>query len=323
MIRSANGASRLAPMFDPAACLGVELDDSKPLLNAPQSDSAAIRKYIARCPSGFGDGKELVKLTDVIAEFKEWPEWSITSAHGLPLDLKPPALARRASVKTSRLFVLWRAPDDGTRFAIGELWCGADRGFAFAYTEELPLALARGFSLLPEFPSNSTRDDPYASPYLFASFAQRIPSPKRPDYRQILDSWGVEREDDLLEILSLSGGIQATDRLELAEYRAVDDDLSRPLQFRIAGMRYQDQIALVRVGDRFDLRHDARNVHDADAVLVLGREQTRVGFVPRQYSRMIRRLLEAGRELETTAIRELAVPADIGRWVVRVSVVSP
>jgi hypothetical protein len=160
---------------------------------------------------------------------------------------------------------------------------------------------------------------PYRSAYLFPTFAQRIPSPKRPDYQAILESWGVEHSDDPLEILALSGGIQATDRLELAEYRASDDDLSDPLLFRIAGMKYQTGQANLHVGDRLELLHEMGNAHDPDATLVLTRSGVKVGYVPRQYSRLVARILSAGGALDTVVVRELAVPADTGRWVVQVS----
>ena len=160
---------------------------------------------------------------------------------------------------------------------------------------------------------------PYRSRYLFPTFAQRIPSPKRPDYQVILESWGVEHNDDLLEILALSGGIQATDRLELADYRAPDDSLSDPLLFRIAGMKFQTEKTVLHVGDHLDLLHEKGNPHDPDATLVLTRSGIRFGYVPRQYSRLVAGILASGRALDTVAVRELAVPADMGRWVVQVN----
>lgn len=229
-----------------------------------------------------------------------------------------PPVALRPRVGSGRLFVLWRAPDDGTRIPIGELW-REPLGFAFGYVDDLQLAFDRGFRLLTEFPDHLTCHAPYRSPYLFPTFAQRIPSPKRPDYQAILESWGVEQGDDPLEILASSGGIQATDRLELAEYRASDDDLSDPLLFRIAGMKYQAGQAELHVGDRLELLRQTGNPHDPDATLVLTRNGIRVGYVPRQYSRLIAGILGSGRALVTVVVRELTVPADTGRWVVQVS----
>ncbi len=88
-------------------------------------------------------------------------------------------------------------------------------GFAFAYVDDLQFAFDRRFRFLTEFPRHRTRDDPYRSANLFPTFAERIPSPKRLDYRAILESWGAEHTDDPLEILGLGRGILMTDRLEL------------------------------------------------------------------------------------------------------------
>jgi hypothetical protein len=76
MLRGAGGTVRLAPMFDPAACLGVELDDAHPLLNPAKATHEAVQKYIGRCMSGFGDGKKIIKLAEVVAQIRAWPEWS-------------------------------------------------------------------------------------------------------------------------------------------------------------------------------------------------------------------------------------------------------
>jgi hypothetical protein len=102
---------------------------------------------------------------------------------------------------------MWRDPQQ-TRRAIGRLWRDAD-ALHFAYEAEVP----EGFHLLPEFPERRT----YTSRNLFPTFALRIPSPRRPDYRAILGRWGVEHPDDPFEVLARSGGILATDMIELCE----------------------------------------------------------------------------------------------------------
>lgn len=82
--------------------------------------------------------------------------------------------------------MLWGEPEGGRRLAIGELWRDA-QGFAFGYGHEIDLATGKGFRLLAEFPVRRELASPYRSPYLFATFAQRIPSPRRPDFEQILE----------------------------------------------------------------------------------------------------------------------------------------
>lgn len=59
-----DGSLRLSPMYDPAGCLGAELLDGNALLTAP--DDARLARYVARCPSGFGDGARLIGLAQVV-----------------------------------------------------------------------------------------------------------------------------------------------------------------------------------------------------------------------------------------------------------------
>ncbi len=79
VIRAAGAPTRLAPMFDPAACLGVELGDGHRLLE-PAADLAT---YLAGCPSGFGDGtreKPLLKQSQLLEIVADWPEWQANKA---------------------------------------------------------------------------------------------------------------------------------------------------------------------------------------------------------------------------------------------------
>jgi hypothetical protein len=76
---------RFAPMYDPTACLGVELTDDRPELAAPTSD--AIARYARRCSSGFGggaDGRTGIPMSEVLEKLEEWPEWRSALA-----ELKP------------------------------------------------------------------------------------------------------------------------------------------------------------------------------------------------------------------------------------------
>lgn len=214
-----------------------------------------------------------------------------------------------------RLFVLWREPDTGRRTVVGHL---ARTSGEFRFWYEADVAAARGFALLPTFPEQRLADAPYEARYLWSAFADRIPSPRRPDSQDILQRWGVERADDQFEILARSGGLRATDRIELAEYRAADDPLSTPLEFRIAGGRYAPMQAIaIAAGDDLTLEREPLNEFDQAATLILVRDGQRAGYVPKQYSALIARLLDNGVSLDVTAVRALLIPEDDGRWVVR------
>jgi hypothetical protein len=176
-------------------------------------------------------------------------------------------------------------------------------------------ALAVGFSLLPEFPEQRPLNQPYRSPYLFSTFRQRIPHPQRPDYAAIMAAWGIERQDDPFEVLARSGGIQLTDRLELAEHRATDDGLFRPLEFRIAGFRRHAGDRDLRIGDDIGFRREPENTYDPMAVIVLDRADRPVGYVPRHYSEPFANVLDSGGRVEGLVVRRLVVPES--KWVVR------
>lgn len=222
-----------------------------------------------------------------------------------------------------RLFVLWGDTIDGTRHIVGELWREGSSSYAFAYQGDLFRAQARGFVLMTEFPEVLTKENPYRAPRLFPTFAQRIPSRKRPDFGALLASWGVQNPDDPLEILARSGGVQLTDRIELAEFRPETDDLSVPLLFRVAGMKHQDDTGAERLrsGEPVDLVREPENQLDRCALVVVHGEH-QIGRVPRQYSPIFARLLDAGRKIKTVADRRLILPTESGRWVVRAQAVG-
>jgi HIRAN domain-containing protein len=230
---------------------------------------------------------------------------------------RPPCLAspKGRLVKPDRLFVIWRHPDTGTRHVIGELWREGD-AYAFAYRPKLPFE--EGFALLAEFPEHRVAPSAYSAPYLFPTFAQRVPSSARTDVGELFAALGVENPSDSLEVLARSGGVQTTDRLELAEYRADDDTLGCPLEMRIAGATHYEAGEL-QVGEPLELRREPDNQYDPHATFVVFKGQTKVGYVPRQYSKLISRLLDSGVKLSANAVRRLVLPPEGGRWVVRVS----
>lgn len=216
-----------------------------------------------------------------------------------------------------RLFVLWRDHHDRTRHEVGQLWRG-EGGFRFAYEDDLSFARKRGFRPLPQFPELRTKQRPYVSPYLFSTFLERIPNPDRPDYLEALQEIGSESGDDQLEVLARSGGILLTDSIELAEYRADDDGLSRPLVFRLAGQRFQPAPAReLHEGDLIELHREPQNQFDANATVVLRVDGEKVGYVPRYYARMLAHLLESGALVRGKADRRIRMPEET-RWVIRV-----
>ena len=76
--------------------------------------------------------------------------------------------------------------------------------------------------------------------------------------------------------------------------------------------------AHIRAGELLALEREPTNEFDTHATkIVAGGEKA--GYVPRPYSALVARLLDAGVKLEARAVRQLGDPADVGRWVVGLS----
>lgn len=69
--------ARLAPMYDPTACLGVELTDDRPELADPSDER--IARYVDRCPSGFGagptNGRTGIRMAELLEKLASWQPW--------------------------------------------------------------------------------------------------------------------------------------------------------------------------------------------------------------------------------------------------------
>jgi hypothetical protein len=70
---------RLAPMYDTAGCLLANLTDESVQSKFGSGDeTSAIAHYIAKCPSGFGDGVDDPGIlhANLVEKLRRWPEWS-------------------------------------------------------------------------------------------------------------------------------------------------------------------------------------------------------------------------------------------------------
>lgn len=97
--------ARFAPMFDPAACLGVEMTDER--LELVLSSNDRVERYIAKCGSGFGgglpDGRTGIPMLEALRLLAEWPEWPKTISELAP---------RVRSVLSDLPGILDEIPDD-------------------------------------------------------------------------------------------------------------------------------------------------------------------------------------------------------------------
>ncbi len=199
-------------------------------------------------------------------------------------------------------FLVLRQDEDTRAYRWLGLLSRHDGEFHFRYTPEA--ASDADLRTLPGFP-DPTRE--YASPNLFATFANRVMTPRRDSYQSFLDMIGLSGEDiDPFEVLARTWGTRVTDRIQVLPVPKVDVGGRLRMRFLVHGGRYVDPdaevLGTVSAGDRLTLVREPGNPADSLAVLVCvdGSAQA-VGYVPAPLVPFVHALWEHGIEPGVTA----------------------
>lgn len=176
--------------------------------------------------------------------------------------------------------------------------------FRFRYTADA--TSDPNLQTLPGFPD---RAQEYESPDLFATFANRVMTPRRDSYQRFLSMIGLSGEDaDPFEVLARTWGTRATDRIQVLPVPTIDDAGRLQMRFLVHGGRYVDPdaqvLGTVAAGDRLRLSHEPDNQHDDLAILVCTDDSglTRpVGYVPAPLAPFVHALWDHGIDPAVTA----------------------
>lgn len=166
--------------------------------------------------------------------------------------------------------------------------------YHFAYT--------RGAKNLPDFVPfgrMTELDAEYVSEQIFPLFANRLLPKSRPEYKDYLNWLGLTGvSHDILEELGRTGGLRATDSLELIPCPEPTSSNQYEVYFFCRGLRHMSadsqarSLALVK-GEQLFLTKDIQNVSDGMALILRTEEPvTLVGYVPRYYSAEFSRLID-------------------------------
>lgn len=160
-----------------------------------------------------------------------------------------------------------------------------DGRYHFAYT--------RGAKDLPNFVPFGRMNDlgtEYVSEKLFPLFANRVLPKSRPEYADYLEWLGLSQAShDALEELARTGGLRATDTLELIPCPAPTEGRYEVFFF-CRGLRHlsgenRERAKHLTAGERLLLVQDLQNSVDSSALLLRTAEPvTLVGYAPRYYS---------------------------------------
>lgn len=108
------------------------------------------------------------------------------------------------------VFLVWRDEKTGNTYKVAELYKQNGKYYFKYILENVKEAEKNGFELLIAFPQiNAT----YENPHLFAVFGARLPDKKRPEIKEILETYGMT-EYDAFELLKRSGAKLPTDNYE-------------------------------------------------------------------------------------------------------------
>ena len=208
----------------------------------------------------------------------------------------------------NEMWLIWKEPKTRRRYKIGTLNYNNDI-YTFKYIDpELNNAILNGFNFFPGFEDIHKE---YTSKNLFTNIETRLPNPKRPDYLEILNTYGLEKDSSKLEILKATRGRLITDNYEFI--KAFDNT---KIEFDIAGTRYQNDIKkcldLININDKLELVLDKENNFDEYAIKVIlnkNNKSYQLGYVPRYYSKELSNLL-ANNKQYSAMIKSLNIESE-------------
>ncbi|MEK6747708.1 MAG: HIRAN domain-containing protein [Pseudomonadota bacterium] len=191
------------------------------------------------------------------------------------------------------LFVAWQDLKTRRWAPVGRL-THEDGVYSFVYT--------RGATEIPNFRPFGVMADlhkAYKSEALFPIFANRVLAKNRPEYQIYLKWLGLSESGyDALDELARTGGLRATDSLELFPCPEPTSGKNYEVYFFCRGLRHlhaenQERARQLKSGERLYLMQDLQNTHDSMALLMRTSEPiTLVGYAPRYYSAEFTQLIK-------------------------------
>lgn len=193
-----------------------------------------------------------------------------------------------------RFLVLWQDPETRCYQRVGYLERDG-AGYSFRY--EPGARELEGFTGFAEFPDWSAT---YRSQALFATFANRVMTPRREGYERYIESLGVPGpRPEPFEVLAVTLGARATDNVQLLPMPRRNAGGALSLQFLVHGARHVDPdatlLAGVEAGDTLYLASEPDNPHSPLAVLVGPNpgptRDSALGYVPDVLAGLVGQLL--------------------------------
>jgi hypothetical protein len=195
-----------------------------------------------------------------------------------------------------RLAVAWQHPVERRISPVGLLdYDGVTYRFRYL-RRALETAGFRPFLGFPEW------DREYISDRLFPMFAERVMSPRRPDYPTYLRTLDLPDDPSPMEVLARSEGRRVGDTVQLFPEPTVQPNGRTTCRFLVHGIRHmlradpgvEDKLARLSVGGRLVLVDEPTNPYNPRAVLTSSVDGQRIGWVPDLLLDYVHTVLETG-----------------------------
>jgi hypothetical protein len=190
--------------------------------------------------------------------------------------------------------------------------------YEFAYLNGAQEAQKLGFQPFLAFPELGTI---YRSDALFPFFSNRLVPRVRGDYREYVQRLGLQPDDpDDFAILARSGGIRATDSIELFPFPSYEQGIGYTMYFCVHSLRYINPIAHVRVDqlkphEELNLMHDFQNPVDPDAMALRTADRVLVGYLPGYLLEDVGKLQDGYYRVQVTVAQINPPPAPLSQRV--------
>lgn len=208
------------------------------------------------------------------------------------------------------LIVAWQHPTSRRISPVGLLEHGLAPGYRFRYLRQAPAV--EDFAPFIGFPA---WERTYTAERLFPLFAQRIMSPRRPDYSQYLRQLHLSSEATPWEQLARSEGRRTGDTVQVLPIPTVSVDGSSRCWFLLQGARHMNpgaDLPALHPGDALTVRNDPENPVNPDAMVVCTQEGASLGYVPDLLLEHLRALrCEGPVDLTVTHVNGREAPAHL------------
>ena len=209
------------------------------------------------------------------------------------------------------LYVAWQDTDTREWIPVA-LLSEAVGGYSLRYT--------RGAKRCSDFAGLGRMNDlekVYYSQTLFPFFQNRVISKSRPEYKSYLGWLGLTNvTDDPLSVLSITGGLRATDSFELILAPHTEGN-KLALDFFPRGLRYMPPatvaaIATLTPGTRLYLLRDIQNRFDPKALLLrTDAPNLAIGFLAKYYCAGLDRLLTLNANDVIVEVKQVNIDAPL------------